>query len=43
MAMIESDEGLDRDPSLFGAEHAASFLSRFGSGSPPQSQWSILD
>lgn len=29
VAMIESDEGLDCDPSLFGAEHAASFLSRF--------------
>lgn len=38
MAMIESDEGLDCNPSLFGAEHAASFLSRFGPGSPPQSQ-----
>lgn len=38
VAMIESDEGLDCNPSLFGAEHAASFLSRFGPGSPPQSQ-----
>ena len=37
VAMIESDEGLDCDPSLFGAEHAASFLSRFGPRFPPQS------
>lgn len=38
VAVVESDEGLDCDLSLFGAEHAASFLSRFGPRSPPQSQ-----
>lgn len=43
VTMIESDEGLDRNPSLFGAEHAASFPSRFGPGSPPQSQNTLLD
>ena len=37
VAVVESDEGLDCDPSLFGAEHAASFLSRFGPRFPPQS------
>lgn len=37
IAMIESDEGLDRNFTLFGAEHAASFPSRFGPRFPPQS------
>ena len=36
--VTESDEGLDCDPSLFGAEHAASFLSRFGPRFPSQSR-----
>ena len=38
VAVVESDEGLYRDPSLLRAEHAASFLSHFGPGSPPQSR-----
>ena len=37
VVMVESDEGLYRDPSLPRAEHAASSLSRFGPSSPPQS------
>ena len=37
VAVVVFDEGLYRDPSLLRAEHAASFLSRFGPRFPPQS------
>ncbi|MST60236.1 hypothetical protein [Parafannyhessea umbonata] len=42
VAVAESDEGLDCDPSLFGSEHTAPFLSRFGPRFPPQSPYRSL-